>query len=291
MANPLFYENPVPLDKDAHRNLRVRHSGGDFAFTEKTNSVILATVEFAPAALDYPIAFTRLADGKIVPVALLGVRNYENLFVTNGKWRQNSYIPAFVRRYPFIPAETGSEQLTVCIDDKYAGFTPDNGEPLFDEQGEPAALLKQAIALMQDYHAQCKRTEEFTCLLRELDLFKEASIHIEMKDGAPITLSGMLMVDEGKLANLARDDVWNLHANGHLPLIYVHLLSERNFGRLVDLLAERLSMQPVGKTVRSTKSAPTSAIPDRNTELAAPVAWPVSPGARTEGTPKVTRKP
>lgn len=255
MAKLMFYENPVPLDKNTHKNLRVKQSDFDFTFAQKVHSVILAEVEFMPASRDYPIVFTRTEDGRVVPIALLGVRDAENLFVTNGKWRPNTYIPAFVRRYPFIPAEADDEKLTVCIDDKYAGFSLDAGEPLFDEQGEPASLLNQAIALMQDYHAECKRTEQFTRMLGDLNLFKEVSIQIEMKDGTRFALSGVLMIDETKwLKEVKCTDVWDLYIAGHLPSIYAHLFSQANLARLVDLVAERRPIPEREKAVRPTKS-------------------------------------
>jgi hypothetical protein len=240
MASLLFYENPVPLDKKAHRKLRVKLADADFAFAENINSVILAEVEFQPAARDYPIMFARANDGRIVPVALLGLRRDENLFVRSGRWRSGCYVPAFVRRYPFIPAETGSDQLTVCIDERYRGFGPEGGEPLFDEQGEPSALLNRAIALMQSYQAEWKRTEEFTRSLSSLELFKDVSIRVQMKDGTPLELSGALTVDEAKLAGLTQESLWSLHSAGHLAAIYAHLLSLGNLALMIDLLAVRL---------------------------------------------------
>ena len=75
-------------------------------FAGKTNSVILAGVEFSEAAKEYAIVFTQAGD-KVVPVAMLGLRNEENLFVDDkGGWDVRC-IPSFVRRYPFVLAETG----------------------------------------------------------------------------------------------------------------------------------------------------------------------------------------
>jgi hypothetical protein len=240
VQNVMFYENPVLLDKNVHKDLCLTPSEPDFTFAAKSTSVILALVEFVPASWDYPIAFTRATDGEIVPVALLGIRRDENLFVAEGKWRRDTYIPAFVRRYPFIPAQTATTELAVCIDDKYPGFAAGSGTPLFDEKGEPAPLLEQAIELMQDYDAECKRTASFMRVLGELDLLKELSIRIEMKDGASFALSGVLGIDETKFAKLPKDAVWDLHRAGYLAPIYAHLFSQVRLKRLIDLLAERL---------------------------------------------------
>jgi hypothetical protein len=253
VANLMFYAKPVLLDKNAHKNLCVTQSESDFAFAAKISAVIIAMVEFVPAAWDYPIVFARDPDGKIVPVALLGIRRDENLFVTDGKWRYGSYVPAFIRRYPFIPAETGSDQLAICIDETYAGFAAGSGAPLFDEKGEPAALLKQAIALMRDYYAQCMRTADFTRLLGDLELFKELSIRIEMKDGTSFVLSEVLAVDEAKFTKLTKEAVCQLHDAGYLTPVYAHLFSQAKLARLVDLLAERSSVEGDSEAARSAE--------------------------------------
>ena len=63
MANLLFYENPVALNKVEHKNIKIRSQNNDFGFTRNTNSVILAGVEFTEAAKEYPIVFARAGDG------------------------------------------------------------------------------------------------------------------------------------------------------------------------------------------------------------------------------------
>jgi hypothetical protein len=254
VMSPMLYENLVQLDKSVHRKLRLKQAEADFSFAARINCVLLAEVEIVHASRDYPIAFASAADGKIVPVALLGLRENENLFVAGGKWRPNTYIPAYVRRYPFIPAETGREELAICIDEKYAGFDADSGEPLFEEDGEPAPLLKQAIELMQDYHAECKRTERLTRLLRDLSLLKEVSIGVEAKGVPPFTLAGLSVVDETKLSRLnVKYELADLYEGGHLPSSDGHLFSQVNLARLVDLLAERARAQEGEKTERSMK--------------------------------------
>ena len=117
MANLLFYQKPVPINKNDHKSKKIRGTDNNFKFAGKTNSVILAGVEFSEAAKEYPLVFA-LAGERIIPVALLGLRNEENLFLNeDGSWDAR-YIPAFVRRYPFVLAETGEPgQRVVCIDE------------------------------------------------------------------------------------------------------------------------------------------------------------------------------
>ena len=99
MATLLFYQKPVQLNSDVHLNTRLGSLAGDFSFSRETNSIPLAAVEFFDTAREYPIAFTGKEGGAMFPIALLGVRQDENLFVSaEGKW-EGRYIPAFVRRH------------------------------------------------------------------------------------------------------------------------------------------------------------------------------------------------
>ena len=135
MALQGWYERPVLLDRERHRRRRVQPATG-FAFARKAHSLVLTAVEFNEACKEYAIVFTRSPVGKVVPVAMLGLRAGENLFVgDDGRWDAR-YVPAFVRRYPFVLAQApGEQQLAVCVDEAFAGWNISEGEPLFDEQG------------------------------------------------------------------------------------------------------------------------------------------------------------
>src|ERR1700719_1085555 len=111
----LIYERAVPVNPRQHRDLSVK-SGADFGFAKQVNSVPLMAAEFEPACSEYAIVFA--GQGKeITPVALLGVRDQENLYVDDkGAWNAK-YIPAFVRRYPFVFSSDNSETLTLCVDE------------------------------------------------------------------------------------------------------------------------------------------------------------------------------
>src|SRR5438270_11761142 len=100
MSDVVYYEKPVLLDRERHKRLRVRPSS-NFAFARKANSVYLAGIEFNEAMKEYAIVFTRAANGRVVPVAMLGLRGHDNLFIDEQERWDARYIPAFVRRYPF----------------------------------------------------------------------------------------------------------------------------------------------------------------------------------------------
>lgn len=237
MTSLLFYDKPVALNKNDHKDLKIQGGGGDYSFAANTNSVILAGIEFSEAAKEYPIVFAKAGEA-MVPVALLGVRNEENLFVDNAGGWDARYIPAFVRRYPFVLAETGDEgQRMVCIDESYAGFSREEGEPLFTGE-EPTPVLQQAIDFLEEYQRQYLRTEMFINRLKELDLLQELNAKIDMADGQQFALSGLMVVDEKKLLGLSDEQALALFRSGELAWLYCHLMSLGCLGRMIDRVAK-----------------------------------------------------
>lgn len=240
MASLLFYDNPVALNKSAHKDLKINGANANFSFAADTNSVILAGVEFTEAAKEYPIVFAQAGDG-MVPVALLGLRNNENLCVDEkGHWDAR-YIPAFVRRYPFVLAETGDEgQRMVCIDESFAGFGDKEGEPLFENEA-PTPVLQQAIDFLEEYQRQYIRTERFISRLRELDLLMSLNAKVDMADGEQFSLNGLMVVDEKKLLALEDAKALEFFKSGELAWVYCHLMSLGNMSRMIDRIAKSKS--------------------------------------------------
>lgn len=236
---PLLYQEPVALNNDNHRDLTVAPSPTGYCFAASAHSVMLTAVEFAEACREYPIIFYAADDGSITPLALLGFQAGENLFVDDaGAWKA-SYIPAYIRRYPFIPADTGTDEFPICIDQKFDGLNIEGGQRIFDEQGQPTDYCRQVQAFLHDYQTQPAVTSAFTIKLHELALFRPMDANIQMKDGNHFHLQGLLIVDEESLAKLGDTAVQELFRKGYLGLIYTHLASVKNLARLIEMKAAR----------------------------------------------------
>jgi hypothetical protein len=235
---PLFYREPIALNREAHRRMRVGKSANGYAFAAKTHSVILAPVEFFEACKEYPIIFSTSPEGAVVPIALLGFRAGENLMVdSEGNWDAR-YIPAYVRRYPFILSETGPDNLTVCVDQAFDGlYTKRDGEPIFTREGAYSDYMKQTMEFLRNFHIQFKNSAPFGEKLKELDLLKPMDALVELNDGQKFALNGFLVVDEQKLQALSDEDLASLFRPGYLALIYSHLLSLSTMSGLVDRLS------------------------------------------------------
>jgi len=238
MSDAVYYEKPVLLDREKHRKRRVAPSTS-FAFARKANSLFLAGVEFNDACKEYAIVFTRGGNGQIVPVAMLGLRARENLFVDDKERWTATYIPAFVRRYPFVLTELAGQNLAVCIDEAFPGLNDKKGEALFDEQGNNTPFLQNALEFLNRYQSEYRRTEAFCRRLEQAGLLVEMNAKADLTDGRSFSLSGLLVVDEKKLMALPDAVVLSLFRTGELHLVSMHLMSLANMKVLVDRMAAR----------------------------------------------------
>lgn len=235
-----FYRELVPLSLTKHKNLHMKSSPAGYTFAQSTVSVPLAGVEFMEAAREFPIVFVKSENERIVPIAVLGIQVHSNLFVDHdGKWRAQ-YMPAYLRRYPFIPAqENAQEESTVWIDESYDGLSNSEGELLIDSQGNKTEKLEEIIQFLQGCHAEYLRTEGFGKLLTTLGLLQPLSAKIETADGEQHRLTGFYVVDEQKLAAIDADEIVRLFRSGALAWIHAHLVSVKNIGKMVDLLPKK----------------------------------------------------
>jgi hypothetical protein len=238
----LIYERAVPVNPQQHGKVSVK-SGADYGFAKLVNSVPLMAAEFEPASAEYAIVFTG-QDKEIMPAALLGVRDQENLYVDDkGAWNAK-YIPAFVRRYPFVfSSDDKGETFTLCVDEDFAGVNREGlGERLFDSAGERTQYLNTVLGFLQAYQAQFVATRAFCQRLVELDLLEAMRADFTLRSGQRISLGGFMAVNRQKLRALPGDTLARLAASGELDLIYAHLHSQRNFTataeRVLGVLAD-----------------------------------------------------
>ena len=242
MAEVFFYERPVPLNRSAHKDLRLKPVPS-LKFAANVHSVPLTGVEFPAAARDVPILFAGADMKDAGPMALLGLRQNENLFVdADGQWAPNTYVPAFIRRYPFILAEKPEGQegddFTVFLDEAYEGFNTEQGERLFKDDGADTEMLTNAVNFLGEFQQHVARTHWFMDQLRKYDLLEPRNIRLE-KEGKTINLNGLFVVSEEKLRQLDEKVAHEFLKEGVLGWIYAHLLSLANIDRVSLRLNER----------------------------------------------------
>lgn len=235
----LYYTKVVPVSKEQHGDWSVKATG-DYGFARDSNSVPLMAVEFLAAAPEYAIVFAG-TDDNIMPLAVLGAQSHENTFVDgDGRW-DAKYIPAFVRRYPFVftKNEDGS-RFFLCIDEQYSGCNQNgSGERLFDSDGERTQYLDGVLNFVQEYQVQFARTQAFCNKLKELDLLEPMQARFNLPSGKNLSLTGFMAVNRDKLKALPAETLAELAGTDELELIYTHLQSMKNFSAMVERIAEQ----------------------------------------------------
>jgi len=233
----LIYERATPVSRRQHGDVSVR-STSSYNFAGSVNSVPLMEAEFTSAAVEYSIVFAG-TEGDLVPAVLLGVRDGENVFVdSEGQWL-GKYIPAFVRRYPFVFSSADNGQnFTLYLDEEYAGLNQDgHGERLFDAGGEQTQYLKNVLTFLQAYQVQFRRTQAMCKKIQDLGLLDPMQAQVTLKTGQRMTLAGFWAVNRERLAALSAESLGDLAKSGDLERIYEHLWSMRNFSGMVDRFA------------------------------------------------------
>ncbi|MBV7266795.1 SapC family protein [Erythrobacter ani] len=244
---PLFYNDLLPLNSRDHSDWKV----GAFEnadFLASTHAIPLTVDEFVDAQRDYPIVFT--AGDNPLPIALMGLNEGVNTFIgDDGKLISRIYIPAYIRRYPFLLAKLkqDSDDMSLCFDPS-AGVVGkrDEGNILF-ENGEATEYTKSVLEFCRKFEESGQRTKAFLEELKKLDLLMDGEIAITRNDmpDKPFVYRGFRMVDENKLRELSAETVEALNKNGMNMLIHAHLFSMN----LMRTLFERQSEQ--GKIVTS----------------------------------------
>lgn len=236
----LFYDLVTPISKARHQEWSFKTTQ-QFGFASEANSVPLMSVEFIAAAHEYPIVFSLDGESRALPVAVLGVDSNKSLFVNkDGTWGA-TYIPAFIRRYPFVfSASENGEMLTLCIDEAFEGFDRKggSGERLFDGAGERTPYLERMLEFANQFQGEHHRTNLLGKLLGELDILEPTEAKVTLPDGAERTLRGFHCVSRERLKSLDADKLKQLVGTDALELIYLHLYSLRNFEGLVRRSAQ-----------------------------------------------------
>jgi len=229
----MFYANAVPVSSQKHKDLYVK-SGGNYAFARAVSSVPLTAVEFRRATPEYAVVFAGEGDA-IVPVAILGAEAGQNAFLKeDGGW-DAGYVPAFVRRYPFVfSSSDDGRSFTLCVDDSFDGCNREGrGERLFDSDGERTQYLETVLNFVKEYQVQFQRTRAFCGRLKELGLLEPMQAQFTLPGGERRNLTGFMAVNRTKLKELDDEVLARMAKSDELELIYLHLQSMQNFGSML----------------------------------------------------------
>lgn len=246
-AQLLFYQDVHPVRLDRHKDVSIK-AGVSYTFAKEVNSVPVMAIEFAQAAGEYPIVFAGTEEA-VVPVAVLGGRQTENLFIgEDGSW-EAKYIPAFVRRYPFVfSSDNAGKTFFLHIDESFEGFNRDGrGERLFDNEGQQTRYLQEVVGFLQEYQAHFQRTRQYCERLKSLGLLQPMQAQFNLNSGEKTSLSGFMTVNRDKLRSISGEDLQAMFSNDELECTYLHLYSLRHFANMLERMPKASKTQAAVK--------------------------------------------
>lgn len=250
----LIYGSAIPVSAARHADMSVEPST-DYAFSAEINAVPLMAVEFLRAEAEYAIVFTQAGD-EVLPAAVLGVRGNQNLYLASDRRWDAKYVPAFIRRYPFVFSRSDDgKTLTLCIDESHRGVNREGrGERLFGADGKPTPYVERVLKFLQEYQAQFERTRQFARRVKELGLLEPMQAEVVTPQGAKLSLSGFLCVKREKLRQLDPEALASLARNDELELLYLQMHSLRNFGEVKDRLIGSLAEEAASAALPAAAS-------------------------------------
>jgi hypothetical protein len=233
---PTLYNNPVVLTAQAHGDLK-RATVRTFEFARTLNCVPVTLEEITKLVPHYPVVFL---NGKVPTlVAALGVRNDENLFIDDkGNWAPGCYIPAYVRRYPFVLAKISDDKVVLAAELDPKQFDAD-GTALF-EGNRPSKLSRDVFHFCSEFQKGLEETLAFCEEVRDAGLLQAKVCTIKLKIGDPLRLTGFTAVDEKILDELDNRTVNGWRKKHCLKYLYHHIASLERMGDL----AVRAGKQP-----------------------------------------------
>lgn len=243
---PILYNDLVPLNSQEHAEYTMKPSeAADFLVGQ--HAVPLTVDEFVSAQRFMPVIFSAGPDP--IPLGLMGLNEGVNVFLDDeGKLLERAYVPAYVRRYPWMLARLrpDAEELSLCFDptSKMVGVI-EGGDPLLAD-GKPTELTTNILNFCEEFEQAAARTGQFMRDLKQMDLLMDGEMAIQIPGlEQPFIYRGFQMVNEEKLREMRGDQLRKISQNGMLPLIHAHLFSLQ----LMRDLFERQQIQGKGPAI------------------------------------------
>ena len=229
-----MYKNLEILNKIEHKENSVKEVK-DFSYAKNLINAPITVVEFFEACKNYPIFFAKDANENWFASVMLGFKENENIFIDDkGNWDKLHYIPAFVRRYPFVFIQQyNNDQLLVALDKEYLSSDKnDESRKLFDTNGENSEFLNNALNFLNQFQADSIATKDFIKQLNDWELLEEKTATIITPNKEQFNITGLFIVNEDKLKHLSKKKKDDINDKNAIPLITAHLISLSNIQKL-----------------------------------------------------------
>lgn len=228
-----MYKNLEIVNKINHKENSIKEVK-DFSYAKNLTNAPVTVTEFFEACKNYPILFAKDKNNDWFASVMLGFKENENIFVDNkGNWDKLHYVPAFVRRYPFVFVEQNEQQLLLGVEKEFLSIDKkDEKRKLFDDKDENTEFLNNVLTFLNQYQNDSIATKEFIKELDKWELLEEKVATIINDKKEQFNINGFYIVNEEKLKHLSKKKKEEICNKNATPLITAHLISLSNIQKL-----------------------------------------------------------
>ncbi len=228
-----MYKNLELLNKENHKNKSIAEVK-DYSYAKGITSAIVTFSEFFEVCKNYPIFFGKDKDGSWFASAIMGYKENENVFIDkDGKWEKFHYVPAFIRRYPFVFVTEDNKNLAVAVDKEFLSEDKkDESRKLFDDKGEKSKYLEAVVNFLNQFYTDSVGTKNFIEQLEKWELLEEKTATITTPKNEKFNINGFYIINEEKLKNASKEIKQEIFEKNATPLITAHLISLSNLQKI-----------------------------------------------------------
>ncbi|WP_338338798.1 SapC family protein [Xanthomonas euvesicatoria] len=228
--------NAVLLNNLDHRDLRVITAHGA-AYGDDVMSAATFPQEFRQLQAQYPIVFHRSGEHSFQPLALLGLRLGENLFLDGARW-DAPYVPLAIQRQPFLIGEQPDGPM-VHVDLDSPRVSTTEGQLLFREHGGTTEFLDHISQVLRTLHDGLAASTAFVERALRYDLLEPFVFEATLNNGLECRLAGLYVVHEERLRALDEAALLELHRHGDLEPLYMAVASIAQLRHLLERMNRR----------------------------------------------------
>ena len=223
----------VELSSDKHSQLRLKKNAL-LAHAATQQALPIEAVEVTKAATSFPVFCAKNQHGEMTLSAVAGLSAGTSLFMKGEQW-DGTYLPSTLQVYPFylIPSPGKEKDYTVGIQEDNPAFSTEEGEPLFDENGQATKHLEQVSNRLAAELVNIQATVKMMNALTRLDLFKPIELIVQYQDKTAKRINGLYSIDDEKLSKLPANELAELNKEGFLVVVHAMLISVFQVNNLV----------------------------------------------------------
>ncbi len=196
-----------------------------FDFAKSMDFIPITFSEAKELCCHFPIVITENSGIAVLAILAKGVGGRGVTAIKENGSFAGKYIPAFLRRYPFVwVKEAENDTLHLAYESESGCFDAPTGERIFDDEGNPAKILEQIVELMSGIEKEMTITQNILHTLKEREIIQPVNFVAGEGDEAK-KVSYFSAINREKLIEQDDDFLLTTLKNGWMEMIELHLLS------------------------------------------------------------------